>query len=70
MQPGDAPCEIPIRLDVEAAPPYVRPGLSPGPSPMPGHGVDVHRWSVRVEVEAFDGRQVPADGAWITPAQP
>ena len=66
-------CEIPISLDVKSAPPAPPnnpPGQSPGPSPTPGRGVDVYRWSVRVEVEAFDGRQIPADGAWITPAQP
>jgi hypothetical protein len=66
------PCDIPIQLDVVAGPPspvYV-PGVSPLPVPTAGHGVDVYRWSVRLEVQSFDGRQLPTDGAWITPGQP
>ncbi|MBI2781462.1 MAG: hypothetical protein HYX55_06680 [Chloroflexi bacterium] len=64
-------CDIPIQLDVVAgppSPPYI-PGVSPLPSPTLGHGIDVYRWSVRIIVQSFDGRQLPAASAWITPAQ-
>ena len=65
-------CDIPIQLDVVAGPPspgYVV-GLSPLPLPTLGHGVDIYRWSVRLLVQSFDGRQLPEDGASITSAQP
>ena len=67
-----SPCDIPLQLDVVAGPPspaYI-PGVSPLPSPTLGHGVDVYRWSVQVAVQAFDGRQLPADGVSIAPTLP